>query len=204
MARFKSSPLWLLLSICTMLGMACGGSATIAGGPGFTEAFFDAAKLKAIMADATCTKVRFYNVRRNATDAIGSAMMIAIRSDSTEIYDGARWKYRTYDKMSGSETSTLDLLKPAAIAACQDIKDDGYDSFCGEFTKLEISSMLAGAGCNGIRIAPALTAGSLNTMKMWPVKINSGRATILPAPDPKLCTEPCPSFCGPKANYVHL
>lgn len=205
MRRTTTASLLVLMTIA-MIGPACqNSSSATAGGPGFTEAFFDATKLKTVMADVSCAKVRFYNVRRNATDDIGSVMMIGIRSDGAEIYDGSTRKYRTYDRMSGSTTSTLDLLKPAAIQACRDLKDDGYSSYCGEFTKTAIASMLDAAGCNGIRVAPALTkVGALNTMKIWPVSINAGLATILPAPSPALCVEPCPTFCGPTANYVHV
>ncbi|MCB0764049.1 MAG: hypothetical protein KDB84_05040, partial [Flavobacteriales bacterium] len=99
-----------------LLLLSCSNKASsVAGGAGFKEAIFDEAMLNTVMNDPQCVTVRFYNVRRTASDNKGTALAIGVRSDGTEIYNGTSAKYRMSDKISGGSVIYIDLLKPAAI-----------------------------------------------------------------------------------------
>lgn len=186
------------------LVLSCTPPHSSAGEAGFSTAYFDAATLNNVMAHAECVKVRIYDARRNASDTKGTAMVVGVRSDGTEIYNDVTGpKYRLSDALSGTIVVVRLLTRTAARTACTYVKDAGEKSYCADFTKAEVQAVLATATCNGIKVVPVGMGGGVYTLKISAVKIASSVATDIAPPVFKQCSEPCPSFCGPAGNYVN-
>jgi hypothetical protein len=176
----------------------------IAGDAGFVDAFFDAATLSYLMNDPNCAGLRFYNARRTASDTKGTVIAIAVRANGTEIFNGTTHKYRMYDRISGSTTSTGELTLADAKTRIGYVKAAGEKYYATNWTRSAITTYLTSAGCNGLRLR-SKQADANWSMEMHPVKLASGAATVNPAPPGSLCTEPCPTYCGTlSSNYIHL
>lgn len=188
----------------SLLPLSCSNAPqSMAGASGFVDAYFDAATLNSLLSDPGCVTLRFYNARRTASDTKGTAIAIGVRADGTEIYDGVTLKYRMYDRISGSNTTTLQWTMAEAKTRIGFVKAAGERCYATNWARSSITSFLSSAGCNGVRLRPK-QVGANWSMEMHPVKLAANAATVLPAPLPGLCTEPCPTYCGTlRSRYIH-
>jgi len=190
--------------LVTLMNSCVNSPRSLYGEAGFKEAFFDKTTLQTILADPGCVKVRFYNVRRTANDTQGSAMAIAVQADGKEIQNGTNMLYQLSDRITGNTVTMTKLLRTQARQACLWVRDANEKSYCTEFTKAQIETMLNTQKCNGIRIvAERRTVNDYWSMRIRPITINAGTALNLAAPPSQFCTDPCPAVCGPAENYVN-
>jgi hypothetical protein len=190
--------------LSALLLLSCGPSQNSIYGPqGFSEAYFDSATLTGIMSNVQCVRVRFYDSRRTATDTKGTAMAIGVRAaQGPELYVDPTFKYQQYNALNGTKTTMNALNRNAALTACNHVVNAGDQLYKAEFTKLALSTMLGTVGCNGIKVAAVQLANGNYSMSIAPVSIVGGVATVIAGAVPVICTDPCPSLCGPPANYL--
>ncbi len=182
------------------------GEAHSSGGQGFTEAFFDLHTVEDMLGKEKCEVLRFYNVRRASDDTDGTVLMIAATGDHGkdlyEYWQRSTW-YRRYDKLDGDRALITRRAKAGAEEGIGWVKAAGDSSYATNFSAPDVRELLRIDGCNGIRLVPE-RHGEDWSMRMTAVTIEEGRATELDPPEGDwICTQPCPSFCGTGAYYIH-
>ncbi|MBK8498734.1 MAG: hypothetical protein IPL52_07945 [Flavobacteriales bacterium] len=174
---------------------------SLAGESGFVEAYFDASALNSLMADASCTHVRFYNARRVASDTKGTCIAIAVKSTGEPIYNGTSLKYRMHDRITSATTPMTLLTVQEAKDRINFVKNAGEKSYAANFKKADIQGMLAAAGCTGIKLTPERQTSGYYTMRMHPASFSGTSGQANPAPPAIITTEPCPNYCGDVPTY---
>lgn len=187
--------------------MACRNDPPSAFGPiGFGEAVFDKASLETLMQLKNAEFLRFYNVRRTASDVNGTAMVIAIpAAEGTEIKESLTgYKYRMYDKLLNGRVVLINHNKTAAAQACRFVLNAKDSSYVTEFKVQDIMELLHSTSeCNALLVQAIPWREGYFTMKLQAVRVTGNRYALVGTSAPLSCTEPCPNFCGPPTNYVN-
>lgn len=177
---------------------------SVAGDAGFVDAYIDNATLNSLMSHGECAYVRFYDVRRTATDTYGTVVAIATKSTGEPLYNGSTLKYRMFDVLTGGVTIMRNWTTAEAQARIRYVKDAGEKSYAVNFKKTDLQVFTSAAGCSGIKLVPERGTGTDWTMRAHPVKLVGTTGTVNPAPT-SIVGEPCPSFCGSfPSYYIHL
>jgi hypothetical protein len=200
----RSSFQFTVVAFSAALLLSCAPAQnSIYGLQGFSEAYFDTATLTAITSNVSCVRVRFYDSRRAAADTKGTAMAIGVSAaQGPELYVDPTYKYQQYNVLNGTKTTMNVLTRAAALSACNYVVTAGDKLYKTEFTKQAILTMLGTAGCNGLKVTALQLANGNYSMSIAPVSIVGSVATVIAGSVPLVCTDPCPSLCGPPANYV--
>ena len=172
------------------------------GDAGFNEALFDSVTLNGLFRDRSVVALRFYNALAKAGDTDGTAMVIGIRTDGSEVNRGKA--YRLSLGLVKGKVQMNNLAASKAATACRDMQSAGHPSYSASFTRTEVEAMLQLPGCNALRVTPATDKG-LTTMLLTAMKVSGDKAEPLGSEPAygRLCEYPCPTVCGPAANYVY-
>ena len=172
--------------------------------PSATEAVFSTATLNALLIDRDCVGIRFYNVVLDRALAQPTFMAIGYRSDGSDINEGLfAHPYMACAAVDRSPASVSELSRGAASDACGNVAAGGTASFSTTISKEDMQALLALPGCGGVRVLPA--EGAMDRLQVVAVSIADGAATDLGRGSgyERSCGDPCPTACGPPANYIN-
>ena len=171
-------------------------------GVGFTEAIFSSASMQSIMSDRDCVGVRFYNAKLSATAPQGTLMAVGIRADGSDINGGIlAHPYVACAPSAQNPAAVSTLSRNGASGACADLAAGGDTSFSASVPKADLSSLLAMAGCNGVRVLP-IEGGGGTSLLIRAVTIDRTVVTDLGSGSgyERRAGDPCRAICVNPAN----
>lgn len=188
------------------LSIALPGSLdTPSEGVGFTEAVFTSSRMQSIMSDRDCVGVRFYNAKLSASAPQGTLMAVGVRADGSDINGGILTHPYVACAPSAQDPAAVSTLsRNGASGVCANIVAAGGTSFSATVPKADLSSLLAMAGCNGVRVLP-IVGGSGTSLLLRAVTIDRAVVTDLGSGSgyERRAGDPCPAICGNPANYIN-
>ncbi len=203
----RSTPhLLAALSLIALATISCTPPPpSVHGEAGFKEAYFGTDLLNGVMGDDGCTTVRFYNARRDRADIEGTAMVIPVGAEGNDLYEEAGRRYTYYRVLKEDRVITNLFLEHDAEASTDWVEEAHENTYAGNFPVDVVAKMLEVEGCNALRATPERTKEGNWTIRLAPVYIKAGDATVLGDETVQaVCGEPCPVYCGKMpALYVH-
>jgi hypothetical protein len=197
-------PWTMIVLVISLFGLAgCASTTTVERDP-LALAYFDEASLLDLMAKKGCVGLRFYNARRSADDAVGTALVIPIDKDTCVISGFFGPRYMRYDHLSGSEALIEGLSRSSAKESVDWVRGAGGEVVAVDFRKEVVKAILDIADANALRVWMKSTDAGVLSMAMGPVKLADGAATIVGTTDDERVGAPCPNICGKDAScYLH-
>lgn len=168
--------------------------------PEAPSALFDKVVLQDLLKNPSCTAIRFYNALASADPTSYTVMAIGIDKDGKELNKGKA--YRIFDNLNNGRIIKKDLTAAKASAACVRLTGSGKLCSNANIEKREIEALLA-MDCHGIQITEEAVGNDVG-FRIVTISIINFKVEIAgTAPEnSRVCGTPCPSACGPMANYL--
>ena len=170
------------------------------------EAYFDAATVQTLLNDTKCTGVRFYTMLPAEGSSTGSLVAIGIDESGDELNGGLfATAYRQFDGTEGDRVIIKNLSRSKASDGCVRLSEAGSSAYSASFSKADLQALLAQPGCGGLLVTQE-RVGEDMSLKLATISMDGGKIVPLGsgAEYERICTDPCPTVCGPDKNYLRM